>query len=403
MSEELDSDAVSFEPVAPFSSSDTPIQRVMIQNGSFKWSAEDDKPTIENINLSVFDSKLVSIVGTVGSGKSSIISALLGEMYRTEGSVSIRGSIAYVPQTAWIMNATLRDNILFGRRYEEKFYHETIEACGLVPDMEQLPGGDMTEIGERGINLSGGQKQRISLARAVYSQADIYLLDDSLSAVDAHVGRHIFDKVIGPKGLLKDKARVFVTNAIHYLPLVNFVLFLSSGSIAESGSYKELMDKKALLFNLMKEYGKQAQRPGSMPPSRDRTKSDLPLPVLQSRPTAALANIKEKSTLMSQEDNAKGSVAWSVYQTYAKSCSYRSVIFYLCIAITSQVLSVSQNLYLAQWASFNDDLKDHPDIDQNIPIWLGFYALIGLVFSLSIVSQVIFIWVFCGIRWASLY
>jgi ABC-type Mn2+/Zn2+ transport system ATPase subunit len=405
MSEELDSDAVSFEPVTPFSSTDTPIQRVMIQNGSFKWSAEDLSPTIEKINLSVYDAKLVSIVGTVGSGKSSIISALLGEMYRTEGTVSIRGSIAYVPQTAWIMNATLRDNILFGRRYEEKFYHETIEACGLVPDMEQLPGGDMTEIGERGINLSGGQKQRISLARAVYSQADIYLLDDSLSAVDAHVGRHIFDKVIGPKGLLKEKARVFVTNAIHYLPLVNFILFLSSGSIAESGSYKELMEKKTLLYNLMKEYGKQdhsQSRPGSIPPSRDRTKSDLPLAVVQTKPSAAVAAVKEKSTLMSQEDNAKGSVAWSVYQTYAKSCSYRSVIFYLCIAITSQVLIVSQNLYLAKWASFNDDLKDHPDIDQNIPIWLGFYALIGLVFSLSIVSQVIFIWVFCGIRWVLL-
>jgi ATP-binding cassette subfamily C (CFTR/MRP) protein 1 len=147
---------------------------------------------------------------------------MLGEMYKTNGSVIIRGSIAYVPQTAWLMNATLRktidclykgENILFGRHYDEVLYNKTIEACALVPDLEQLPAGDMTEIGERGINLSGGQKQRISLARAVYSCADIYLFDDSLSAVDAHVGRHIFDKVMGPKGILKDKARILVTNS----------------------------------------------------------------------------------------------------------------------------------------------------------------------------------------------
>lgn len=112
-------------------------------------------------------------------------------------------SVAHVPQQAWILNATVRDNILFGRPFDANHYRRTINACALGPDLEMLTGGDMTEIGEKGINLSGGQKQRVSIARAVYAQADVYLLDDPLSAVDAHVGRHIFDHVIGPNGIQK--------------------------------------------------------------------------------------------------------------------------------------------------------------------------------------------------------
>ncbi|XP_042073998.1 ATP-binding cassette sub-family C member 2-like, partial [Haplochromis burtoni] len=119
--------------------------------------------------------------------------------------VSFQGSLAFVPQQAWIQNATLKDNILFGSPHEEENFKKVIQACALAPDLELLPGGDLTEIGEKGINLSGGQKQRVSLARAVYSQADIYLLDDPLSAVDSHVGKHLFENVIGPNGLLKDK------------------------------------------------------------------------------------------------------------------------------------------------------------------------------------------------------
>lgn len=120
-----------------------------------------------------------------------------------------------IMEIAWIMNATVRENVLFGSKYEEGFYTTTIRACGLDQDLSMLAHGDMTEIGEKGINLSGGQRQRISIARAVYSRAEIYLLDDSLSAVDAHVGKHIFDHVIGPKGILKSKARIFVTHGIN--------------------------------------------------------------------------------------------------------------------------------------------------------------------------------------------
>jgi ABC-type multidrug transport system fused ATPase/permease subunit len=146
----------------------------------------------------------------VGSGKSSLLSGLLGEMHKQNpnGLININGSIAYVPQQAWIQNATIRDNILFNLDFEKDIYEKIIEACSLKPDLAIMPAGDLTEIGEKGINLSGGQKQRISLARALYARADIYLLDDPLSAVDSHVAKNLFDKVIGPKGILKDKVAI---------------------------------------------------------------------------------------------------------------------------------------------------------------------------------------------------
>ena len=164
---------------------------------------------------------LNKVIGKVGSGKSSLISAILGEMHKFKGNVNVNGSVAYVPQQAWIQNATLKNNILFGNKLDETFYDKVISACALRTDLNILPAGDATEIGEKGINLSGGQKQRISLARAVYSKADIAILDDPLSAVDAHVGKHIFDSVIGPKGILRKK--VFV---LSFFPIFYPALFL---------------------------------------------------------------------------------------------------------------------------------------------------------------------------------
>lgn len=145
------------------------------------------------------------MVGKVGCGKSSLLSAIIGEMYKLKGKINVDGRVAYAPQIPWIQNATIRENILFGSEFDETLYRQVVSSCCLGPDLELFPGGDLTEIGEKGINLSGGQKQRISLARCVYSNADIYLLDDTLSAVDSHVAKHIFDSVLGPNGMLKHK------------------------------------------------------------------------------------------------------------------------------------------------------------------------------------------------------
>uniref|UniRef100_A0A8C4XUZ4 ATP-binding cassette sub-family C member 6 n=1 Tax=Falco tinnunculus TaxID=100819 RepID=A0A8C4XUZ4_FALTI len=207
---------------------------ITIRNGTFCWSKETS-PCLRSIDLTVPQGSLLAVVGQVGAGKSSLLSALLGELEKTDGS--------YVPQQAWIQNASVEDNILFGKEMDETWFNRVIDACALQPDLESFPAGQKSEIGEKGINISGGQKQRVNLARAVYQKASIYLLDDPLSAVDAHVGQHIFEHVLGPNGLLKDKTRVLVTHTINILPQVDNIVFLVDGMISETGSYEKLLQK----------------------------------------------------------------------------------------------------------------------------------------------------------------
>uniref|UniRef100_A0A8C1YX02 Multidrug resistance-associated protein 1 n=1 Tax=Cyprinus carpio TaxID=7962 RepID=A0A8C1YX02_CYPCA len=243
--EELDEDNVERPAISSYS--------IRIVEGAFSWS-KDDSPTLKRINVCIPEGALVAVVGHVGSGKSSLLSALLGEMQKQEGYVSIKGSVAYVPQQAWIQNATLKDNILFGRDAKDSWYQKVVEACALLPDLEILPGGDSTEIGEKGVNLSGGQKQRVSVARAVYCSCAVYLLDDPLSAVDAHVGKHIFEKVIGPQGLLQGRTRVLVTHGLSFLPQVDLILVMVDGEITEMGSYTELLGRQGAFAEFLHTY-----------------------------------------------------------------------------------------------------------------------------------------------------
>ena len=219
-------------------------EAVVAKNAYYTWGQRTDSPLLKNINFSIKKGSFVAVVGRVGSGKSSLLSALLGEMQRTNGFVNISKSLAYVSQEAWIRNMTLKDNILFQKRYNSSFYNKVLSCCALEADLEQLAGGDQTEIGEKGINLSGGQKQRVNLARAVYANKELYLLDDPLSAVDSHVGKHIFEKVLGEQGLLSKKTRILVTHAISYLPFVDNIIVMKNGSISEIGSYEELLNNK---------------------------------------------------------------------------------------------------------------------------------------------------------------
>ncbi|XP_035695059.1 multidrug resistance-associated protein 1-like [Branchiostoma floridae] len=236
---------------------------ITINDGTFSWGKAEG-PILKDISFAVPDGSLVAVVGQVGAGKSSLLSALLGEMEKQHGYVAVRGSTAYVPQQAWIQNATLRDNILFDKRLNISQYKEVLEACALGPDLEMLPGGDMTEIGEKGINLSGGQKQRVSLARAVYSDSNIYYLDDPLSAVDAHVGKHIFDHVIGPNGILKGKTRLLVTHGISFLPQCDQIMVLVDGRIWLLGTYTELMEQNEAFAEFIRNYGNFEDEEGNV-------------------------------------------------------------------------------------------------------------------------------------------
>jgi ABC-type bacteriocin/lantibiotic exporter with double-glycine peptidase domain len=170
----------------------------------------------------------VAVTGKVGSGKSTLLAAIANELRPLFGQMQLRSKMAYVTQQAWIQNLTLRDNILFDAKFDADLYEKTLDACALRDDIQLLPGGDLTEIGEKGINLSGGQKARVSLARAVYQQTDVYVLDDPLSAVDSHVGHHIFNNVIANGGLLGGKTRIVALNSTTFLQHFDIIVCLAS-------------------------------------------------------------------------------------------------------------------------------------------------------------------------------
>jgi ATP-binding cassette subfamily C (CFTR/MRP) protein 4 len=203
------------------------------------WNGLNETSVLSNINMNLSENKLALITGPVGCGKSTLLLTLLEELMPSSGEVQRKGSIVYVPQTAWVFSGSVKENILFSKPYDEKRYKETLEACDLAKDIERLPNGDDTTLGERGASLSGGQKARVNLARAVYADADIYLLDDPLSAVDAKVGKHIFESCIS--GMLGNKIRVLVTHQLQYLKNADYVMILDTkGTIEHEGDYFQL-------------------------------------------------------------------------------------------------------------------------------------------------------------------
>ncbi|KAJ0989297.1 hypothetical protein J5N97_007653 [Dioscorea zingiberensis] len=214
-------------------------QPIIINSCGFSWDDNVSKQALRNINLDVYPGEKVAICGEVGAGKSTLLAAILGEIPKVEGAIQVCGRIAYVSQTAWIQTGTVRDNILFGSPMNSQRYKETLETCSLVKDIEMLPFGDLTEIGERGVNLSGGQKQRIQLARALYQDADMYLLDDPFSAVDAHTASSLFNDYV--MGALSTKTVLLVTHQVDFLPAFNCILLISDGEILRAASYNELL------------------------------------------------------------------------------------------------------------------------------------------------------------------
>ena len=248
LAEELQDDAVIREG----SVEETGEESVRVRDATFTWNKAEERRALHDINFSARKGELSCIVGRVGAGKSSLLQAMLGDLWKIKGEVVLRGTTAYVPQSSWIMNASVKENIVFGHRWDPQFYDRTVKACALLDDFASLPDGDQTEVGERGISLSGGQKARLTLARAVYARADIYLLDDCLSAVDQHVGRHLIDNVLGPKGLLAGKTRILATNSIPVLMEADMIVLLRDGRVFEKGTYDQLMAMKGEIANLIR-------------------------------------------------------------------------------------------------------------------------------------------------------
>lgn len=416
--DELDPDAVNKDKTLPGNA-------ITVHNGTFSW-ARSSEPVLDNINLLVPTGSLVAIVGHVGCGKSSLVSALLGETEKLEGDVSIRGSVAYVPQQAWIQNSTLKDNILFGRPDSENNYKKVLEACALVTDLEVLPGGDQTEIGEKGINLSGGQKQRVSLARAVYSNSDVYLLDDPLSAVDAHVAKHIFDNVIGPDGLLRGKTRVLVTHGISFLPQVDHIVVIVDGRVSETGSYQELMKQNGAFAEFLRNYAFDDDVEEEEPTILDeeevllaeetlsnhtdlvdnepianeaRKKFIRQISVLSSdseptphamstrrrvceRKTSETAAVKKPpmEKLIQTETTETGRVKMTVFWQYTKAVGIPVSLFICFLYCCQNASAIGANVWLSDWTS--DTIIN--GTQQNTQMRVGVYAALGLLQGLLV-------------------
>uniref|UniRef100_A0ACD5UVY2 Uncharacterized protein n=1 Tax=Avena sativa TaxID=4498 RepID=A0ACD5UVY2_AVESA len=346
---------------------DPELPAISIKNGNFSWELQAERPTLSNVNLDVPVGSLVAIVGSTGEGKTSLISAMLGEIAPVSGSdtsVAVRGSVAYVPQVSWIFNATVRDNILFGSPFQPPRYERAIDVTSLRHDLDLLPGGDLTEIGERGVNISGGQKQRVSMARAVYSDSDVYIFDDPLSALDAHVGRQVFDKCI--KEELRHKTRVLVTNQLHFLPYVDKILLIHDGVIKEEGTFDELSNTGEFFKKLMENAGKMEEQ------TEEKQDESKPLDDIKQTQNGGIAadgpqksqdssskTKQGKSVLIKQEERETGVVSTKVLSRYKNAMGgiWAVTVLFLCYTLT-ETLRISSSTWLSIWTE-QGPLKIH--------------------------------------------
>jgi len=363
-----------------------------------KEVAEEDC-TFKNLSLGSFTvqpGELLAVVGMVGSGKSSVLAAILGNMNSVQGDLAVGGSIAYCAQQPWIQNATVRDNIIFGSVYDEDRFRAVVASCALKQDLERLPGGEHCEVGERGITLSGGQKARISLARAVYSGADLFLLDDPLSAVDAHVGKHLFTKCIA--GFIKSKTRVLVTNQLACLRECDRILMLENGQVAALGTFETLCATNESFAELTSLYGSEQYEADAEDSAAESKDDDQPMasptlagpgvpttlekveldPVGQDKEKAnakeAECQGKKDGQLISKEDRAEGAVGWQVYMTYARAGGIKLSIFILCFFLVVDGLRGASEFFLAGWATESGDNEKSGQADDDTSGKAGLYA-----------------------------
>ncbi|USP75306.1 hypothetical protein yc1106_02580 [Curvularia clavata] len=322
--------------VAQASGSTTPSDATIVE--------EEEKPfEIKGLNLSFGRNELVAIIGGVGSGKSSLLAALAGDMRKTNGEVIFGASRAFCPQYAWIQNATVRENIIFGKEFNRKWYDQVIDACALRPDLDMLPHHDATEIGERGITVSGGQKQRMNIARAIYFNADIILMDDPLSAVDAHVGRHIMDNAIC--GLLKDKCRILATHQLHVLSRCDRIIWVDQGQVKAVDTFDNLMAQNADFVQVMRTTAKEDEKEDEDEANEDEVAAEV-------KTTKKQKKSRKQAALMQQEERATKSVSWEVWIEYIKAGGgiwVGPLVFMLLVL--SQGANIVTSLWLSYWTS----------------------------------------------------
>jgi ATP-binding cassette subfamily C (CFTR/MRP) protein 1 len=379
----LEAEEISDQPkMITFDSSEN--KGIHVKNGNFEWSGQADNTTstskLSNINVSIPRGSLVAVCGTVGAGKSSLLAALIGDMKKTSGEVFLNGSVAYCQQQAWIMNSSLQENIIFGQHYDEKKFEQVLRDCSLERDISILQGGSSAEIGENGINLSGGQKQRLSIARAVYSDSDIYLLDDPLSAVDAHVGKALFENCI--KGALKSKTRILVTHQLHFLDQVDSIIVMDESKIIGFGTFTDLLSSCPQFSTMM------ASHSGDV--DKDLGQQQIAVNVVKEASVGKEGEDKRKqkaldrkpTTLIAAEERATGGIASSVYLDYIFHLGGGLTIFLLAFFLVGTNSSrILTDQWLIWWSTTRfEDLT----FSQYIGAYIGLtvaQSILGIIFG----------------------
>ncbi|KAL9237370.1 hypothetical protein vseg_011927 [Gypsophila vaccaria] len=345
---------------------------ILMNSANLSWEMNQPKPTLRNISLEVQPGAKIAICGEVSSGKSTLLAAILGEVPYKEGTVEVYGGIAYASQTACIQSGTLRDNILFGTDMDELRYQETLQKCSLVKDLELLPYGDMTEIGERGVNLSGGQKQRIQLARALYRDADIYLLDDPFSAVDAHTATNLFSEYV--MEALSGKTVLLVTHQVDFLPAFQCCLLMSDGQILQAGNYTELLASNSDFSDLVNAHKKTA---GTERLAEVGTVGRETYPERKTKMTRdKQPDASDGDQLIKQEERNVGDTGFKAYLMYLKT---EKSYLYLLSAVILQLIFVMGQIAQNYWMASN---VDNPQI--NPPKLIAVYLCIGICSTLFI-------------------
>jgi ABC-type multidrug transport system fused ATPase/permease subunit/acyl-CoA synthetase (AMP-forming)/AMP-acid ligase II len=373
---------------------------VTIINGGFSWTALDsddapapaqvtdnqaetssiDKvneeevpgpvPFLHDVNISIPRGSLTAIVGNVGSGKSSLLSAIIGEMVRVSGEVYCNGSIAYCAQQPWIQTSTIQDNILFGRPLDMRQLQKAIQTTCFDSDLETFTHGMATEMSEKGNNLSGGQKARLALSRAVYSDADIYLFDDVLSALDPRVGRTVFNNCI--RHALEGKTRVLVTHQLQYLNQVDHIIVVSDGTIVEQGSFENLLARNGELTRLLSDVQTTSED------SNDNTKKDEKRKSASAPAKAAVKQEETADKIIADEERNKGAVGAATWWAYLKATGGTWMIVMLLLEL---LLLQSSVVILNQWLTWWTE----ESWDVNAQGWIGIYNGIGFASVLAIV------------------
>ncbi|XP_071508424.1 ATP-binding cassette sub-family C member 4-like [Diadema antillarum] len=336
------------------------------------WEEDMEMTQLKDVTFTVKKEKLLAVVGPVGAGKSSLLMAVLKELPALSGSIKTQGRIAYASQQPWVFGGTVRDNITFGRDHVERKYRSIIRVCALTTDIKQLPDGDMTMVGERGVTLSGGQKARINLARALYDDADIYLLDDPLSAVDSEVSRHIFEKCI--MEYLADKPRILVTHQLQFLSAADQILVLKEGHMEAVGTLSELHEKGVEFSRLM-------QQPETEDSDSDdeADTSDVPLARVASgsfkrSSSSHRSSTKEKaktktSKLFKDEATVKGDITYATYLKYFIAGGNTFSLFWMMLFLFgAQVIYLMADYWLGYWADTEEARANNVPVD-NYPIF----------------------------------